>query len=231
MRTESLRKLSLFASLDDEALASIASEAVSRVLEPGEIIFREGSLPDEATKRFYFVIAGSVKLTKHSPSGKDTVVKIVSVGEPFGLSPVFTDEPFPVTAVSAEKCRIGMMRPEKFIDLTKRHPDIMLRLVLNLFERLHMTQDMLHSVAVQPAIQRVARIIIYFAKRGGTIPTKDGEQLYIRLPHETIAGMVGISYEESVRAIASLKKLCLRYRRGGIITITNRLELEALAEG
>ena len=231
MNAKQLRQLSLFASIPDDALEALAGEARIRRFDPGAEIFHEADQPSDFTRRFYFVLTGSVRLIKHSPAGKDTVVRIVPSGEAFGLSPVFADEPFPVTARAAEATHIGVIQPDRFLALIREHPDVAIRLVLSLFERLHMTQEMLHSVAAQPAIQRIARVILYFARRGGTDAAREGQELRVRLPHETVASMVGITYEESVRAIRTMKDLCLTYRRGGRIVITNPAELEAMAEG
>lgn len=231
MTTARLRKLTLFASVPDSELEVLAPEVRVRRFEEGAEIFHEGDRPSDWTRRFYFVIDGSVRLIKHGIGGKDTVVRIVPAGEVFGLSPVFADQPFPVSARAVGPTRVGVIRPERFMELVKRHPDIIIRLALSLFELLHLTQEMLHSVAAQPAIQRIARVILHFAEKAGTDETPDGSELRVRLPHETLSSMVGITYEESVRAVASMKGVCLTYRRGGRIVITDWRALETLAKG
>jgi hypothetical protein len=62
--------------------------------------------------------------------------------------------------------------------------------------------------------------------------TPEGKLLNIQLPHDYIASMTGIAYEESVRIISRLKKNygCINYLRGGKIVITNLDKLSELAQ-
>jgi hypothetical protein len=69
--------------------------------------------------------------------------------------------------------------------------------------------------------------------RDGHEETPAGQQLKILLPHNYIASMTGIAYEESVRIVSRLRKQynCIQYLRGGKIIITNLKQLKELAQG
>jgi hypothetical protein len=57
-----------------------------------------------------------------------------------------------------------------------------------------------------------------------------GERLRSRLTYYQIARSIGITYEECVRLFKQLKPT-VTYRRGGLITVSDRAELHSLGSG
>ena len=89
-----------------------------------------------------------------------------------------------------------------------------------------------HNQVVKKTDARVSKIIMYHFRRDGATDTPDGKLLNINLPHDYIASMTGIAYEESVRIISRLKKNygCINYLRGGKIVVTDLDKLTELAQ-
>ncbi len=74
-----LRRIPLFAQLDECFLAKIAGIVREQDFQKGQFIFFEGD-PGKAT---YLLKNGRVKLTRQSADGKEHILKLVKPGEVF----------------------------------------------------------------------------------------------------------------------------------------------------
>jgi CRP/FNR family transcriptional regulator len=70
-RTEALRSIPLFATLDDIVLEEIAGFLIERKFPKDAIIFEEGSLGDY----MYLIREGQVKVTKMSEDGREKILE------------------------------------------------------------------------------------------------------------------------------------------------------------
>jgi hypothetical protein len=66
------------------------------------------------------------------------------------------------------------------------------------------------------------------ADYGGTDSIDEGERLRSRLTYYQIARSIGITYEECVRLFKQLKP-AVTYRRGGLVTLSDRSQLHAFS--
>ena len=67
MRVDSLARLPYLAGLEPLQLQSIAQSTLELTLERGEVLFTEG----EPCRGLYFVVEGSIKVSRISPEGRD----------------------------------------------------------------------------------------------------------------------------------------------------------------
>jgi CRP-like cAMP-binding protein len=75
---------------------------------------------------------------------------------------------------------------------------------------------------------RLANYLESVADYGGTDPVDEGERLRSRLTYYQIARSIGITYEECVRLFKQLKPT-VTYRRGGLITLSDRSQLHSFS--
>jgi CRP-like cAMP-binding protein len=102
-----------------------------------------------------------------------------------------------------------------------------LRLLLTLSERLRDVHEQLHAVISERARTRLAKLISRYMSR-------EGNPIQTPLPHQVLARMAGITYEESVRIIGEWSHETLpllAYCRGGRITVLEPERLATIAEG
>jgi cAMP-binding proteins - catabolite gene activator and regulatory subunit of cAMP-dependent protein kinases len=74
---EELRRIPLFAALDDRTLTDTARYMQARTYRPGEYITYEG----ERAAGVYFVQRGRVRLSRTAPDGREQVLAMVGAGE------------------------------------------------------------------------------------------------------------------------------------------------------
>lgn len=225
------RKIPLFETLSDADLEGISSSFYEASYDKETVVFYERDLPSETGSKLYFVLNGCVKLVKYSSDGESTIVRLSSVGEFFGVTGALTNKPMPYSAEALTDTTVMFIERDHFVRIVHRFPEIALRMTTALGEVLWFNYET-HNQVVKKTDARVSKIIMYHLKRDGYTETPDGKLLNIHLPHDYMASMTGIAYEESVRIISRLKKNhgCINYLRGGKIVITNLPKLQELAQ-
>jgi CRP-like cAMP-binding protein len=225
------RTIHLFQDLSDEQILTIAPYFYETKFEKETIIFYERDLPSESGSKIFFVLNGCVKLVKYSSDGESTIVRLASIGEFFGVTGALTNKPMPFSAEALVDTTVMYVERQNFIKVVETFPKIALTMVVDLGEVLWFNYET-HNQVVKKTDARVAKIILYHMKRDGVQETSEGQLLNIHLPHDYIASMTGIAYEESVRIISRLKKTlgCIHYLRGGKIIVQDIETLKQLAQ-
>lgn len=225
------RKIALFDSLTDQDLHSIAGYFYEASYDKETVIFYERDMPGDTGSKIYFVLKGCVKLVKYSADGESTIVRLASVGEFFGVTGALTDKPMPYSAEALMETTVMFIEKRNFLKLVEHFPQISLGMLIALGQVLWFNYET-HNQVVKKTDARVSKILLYHFKRDGFTETPEGKLLNIQLPHDYIASMTGIAYEESVRIISRLKKMyhCIQYLRGGKIMITDLDKLSEIAQ-
>jgi len=228
---ERLRRIPLFASFSEEVLASLNSDFYEANYLKETVIFHERDLPATIGSKIYFVLNGCVKLVKYSSDGESTIVRLCSPGEFFGATAALKSSPMPYSAEAFTDTQVLYIEKNRFLAAVQDHPAIALGMLTALGELLWFGYET-HNQVVKKTEARVSKILLYHGRREGFTTTPEGEMLNMRLPHDYIASMTGIAYEESVRIISRLKKKydCIQYLRGGKILITNMDKLNEVAQ-
>ena len=220
MKTESqlLKRSFIFSGSSEKELAELAGLAARRSFATGEFVFWEGDAPDS----FYIVIEGRVKVLKHSSLGKEFIIAFFGPGEMFGEVAVFQDRPYPASAQAAADTKVLRIRREDFLSFVSQRPQVVLRIVSVLGERLRDAQGRLKDLAGERVEQRLARTLLMLsAKLGATLP----------FTRQEIADMAGTTTETAIRFISRLKDGGIIHSERGRITILDKTKLRLLSEG
>ncbi len=226
-----LRRIPLFDCMGEADLEKVSPMFFESNYEKESVIFYERDLPSERGSKIYFVLGGCIKLVKYSTDGESTIVRLSSEGEFFGVTGALTNKPSPYSAEALSNANIMYIDKTNFVRLVEEFPQVALNIVTALGEVLWFNYET-HNQVVKKTDARVSKIIMYHFRRDGFTDTPDGKLLNINLPHDYIASMTGIAYEESVRIISRLKKShgCINYLRGGKIVVTDLEKLTELSQ-
>lgn len=228
---EKLKSIKLLATLPQTTLLEWAPHFSEAHFDKETVVFHESDLPSETGSRVFFVLQGCVKLVKYSTEGESTIVRLASKGEFFGVTGALTGKPLPFSAIALMDTNLLTIDRAHFVAMATAHPQLALDMVVALGEVLWFNYET-HNQVVKRTDARVSKILLYHLKRDGFEQTAEGQLINIHLPHEYIASMTGIAYEESVRIVSRLRKQhqCINYLRGGRIVITNMDKLKELAQ-
>lgn len=224
---EQLGQISLFSGLDLERLTQLQIHAVVKQYLREEIIFHEG---DRLPAKLFVVLSGRIEIKKTASTGKETILRTLPAGEIFAAPALFSNASAPASVVAEEDCQILMIERTALIEVIQKTPEIALQIIAVLNERLQHLHQVVHGLASERALVRLAQFIQRAEIAEGTDLTEQGLCLRSRLPYYQIARSIGITYEECVRLFKQMQAI-VTYHRGGKIRVLNQAKLDAIALG
>ena len=218
VRAQILRHSFIFSSLNDDELGEVSNLTIERTFMPNEFIFWDGDTPNW----FYMVAEGKVKVFKHSSSGKEFIIAFFGPGEMFGEVAVFENKPYPASAQAVIETKVVGIKREDFLSFLANRPQVALRIINVLGERLRDAQSRLRDLAGERVEQRLASVLLMLsAKLGPTLP----------FTRQELADMVGTTTETVIRIMSSLKDRRIIHTVRGKVTIIDEVKLRLLSEG
>lgn len=221
-----LQYISLFKDLEPSLLSNLAEHSILQSYDTDEIVFHEG---DALPACLYLLVVGSLRLTKISESGKETILRLLGADEVFGAPALFGNGQAPATATALEPIEVLTIEREALLNGFREAPEMALQMLGIFNQRLQHLHNRVHGLVSERAIVRLIHYLEYFAASAGTEVVPEGQRLRSHLTYYQIARSIGITYEECVRLFRQLKG-AVAYQRGGTITILAPNELTAIAE-
>src|SRR5215217_8565516 len=151
-----LARTEVFAGLEPRELLAIAQVAVPRRWDRGEVIFREGDSGDTC----YLLRTGAVMLTREHQDGRMVALAELRAGSLFGELAMFRGETRSATAEALEPTTAVALLARDVQRLVRRHPDIALKLLAALSERVSRTNERLLQQSFQTVAGRVASALL-----------------------------------------------------------------------
>lgn len=224
---EQLSQIIVFAGLETADKVSLQPYTQVQRYRKGEIILHEG---DVLPAKLYAVVSGAIQVTKTAITGKETILRALAAGEIFAAPALLGNGISPATVTAESDCEILTVERDALLKAIGQNPEIALRMLMVFNSRIQQLHETVHGLVSERAIVRLARLIQYFAAESGTESSPQGECLKVKLSYYRMARSSGITYEECVRLIKSLKSV-IAYRRGGTIIILDAEKLDAIASG
>ena len=209
-----LRSVSLFWDLSDKELGYISDKMISRTFDSGSYIFLE----DSDGEQCFFVVEGSVKVTRLSKDGKEVILAMMGLGDFFGEMSLLDGRSRSANIISLEKTEVLTLNREDFLEVLQNYPNIAIQLIKEMALRLRKSDRHIVSLSLSDAEKRIALCIIRFADEKGTI--KNGKVNIKKIPiQQDIANMAGTSRETVSRAMKILEDESFISRDGKNLTI------------
>jgi len=210
---ELLRRVSLFASLNDEALAGLIGHLRRRSFRHGTMIFHK----DQAGDALYIVESGRVRLFVPAGGGEELTVDIAGPGEVFGELALLDGRPRSASAEAVEDTIAHTIDRETFKQVLATTPGLAAALIELLSARLRHVTDYAESLAFMDVHARVARALLELGDRYGV--KANGIEIDLDLTQAELATMVGATRERVNRALAVFRSQGLVELRGRKIVI------------
>ena len=204
-----MQSVALFWDLNDEELGYISEKMVSRQYDTGNYIFLEESDGEQC----FFVVKGSVKITRLSKEGREVILAMLNQGDFFGEMSLIDGESRSANVIALEKTEVLTLNRKDFLIVLHDYPKIAIQLLKELASRLRKSDRHIASLSLSDAEKRIALSIIRFADDQGTI--RNGKVSISKIPiQQDIANMAGTSRETVSRALSVLEKENLIERHG-----------------
>src|SRR5689334_870420 len=212
-----LRRVSLFSDLSLDELEKVARVAVPRSYAGGSIILREGDPGDTC----YILRSGTARVVRQHADGRAITLTNLGPGEIFGELAMFDGEVRSATVEAVDDVRAIAILAGDLKHLLGAHPEIAVKLLGALAERLRETNARISRQSFQKVSSRVAGVLIELVETGtrtAAVPGEPGSEVIVRSTQADLAQLAGTSREAASRFLATLQRAgVLTTKRGRIV--------------
>jgi CRP/FNR family transcriptional regulator, cyclic AMP receptor protein len=203
---ELLGRVPVFSALSPEELEQVAQMVVPRRFEAGEVVFKEG---DEGST-CYIVRSGRARAIREHPDGRSITLAHFAPGDIFGEMSMFDGERRSATVETTEGTEAIAILSGDMHRLLREHPDISVKLIAALGQRLRDTNERLARQSFQTVQSRVAAVLAQLVEAARAEGGEEGD-VTLTTTQAELAQLAGSSRESASRFLAVLE-------RAGIIT-------------
>jgi CRP/FNR family cyclic AMP-dependent transcriptional regulator len=225
---EEIRLLSMvdiLGPLSDEEMENLAKRTPDTFLEQDDILYT----PKEGTERLFILKKGRVQVYEIDKEGEEVTLSVIEDGNVFGemaltgqsLEGLYVRAITPSTVVS--------LRREDVEELIRKEPEVGLRLVRDLAERLHASERRYADVVGKDVPARLATLILTLVDSEGVV-SSESYRIPTHYTHEQLGSMIGCRRVAVTRAFRKLEEggaVVLKDRR---IVVKDMNALKELAE-
>ena len=129
-----------------------------------------------------------------------------------------------------EPSDLRVLQGEAFDDLVRRNPEVGVKTIRLLGERLSTCEDRLSGLVHKEVPARLATLVLRLSGHQGVVIGEDNRIMPTRYTHNQLASMVASNREAVTRALGKLRKAGAVEVRGRHIYVTDADALERLAE-
>lgn len=201
LNTESiLRKTPLFTNLTPKEMQSLASRVSTRHFHTGQMLFTEG----DPCSGLFVVAAGSVRIFKLSPAGREQILAVEGPGNSFAELPVFDGGNYPASASALGDTEVLFISRKDFQNFCREHPDVGLKVIAVVGSRLRRLVEIIEELSFTTVRQRLIAVVLRLAEQSGK-PSKEGVILQMTMSHQELAAELGTVRELVSRNLSRLQ--------------------------
>jgi len=196
IKLDFLKNIQLFSSLTDEELLHISSKVILREFKKNEVILYE----QDTNEFMYIILSGKVKVIQTTEDGKEIILATHKSNELFGEISLIDGKTSPATVLATEDSLIAIISKKDFYFLLSNQSKVLEKLLHILCSRLRESWKRIHILNFNNASQRIKMLFLMLSYDNGK-KTSEGVILNMRLTHQNIADMVGLTRETVTRII------------------------------
>jgi CRP/FNR family cyclic AMP-dependent transcriptional regulator len=201
---EQLRLLSasdILEPLSEEQLVDFAERNPDIRLDKGEFLFTQR----EPAERLYIVKRGRIQIHKTTSQGQEMTLAIANKGDIFGEMAFTAQRLRGMHAMALEPSLLVSLRREDLQELILSKPEVGLRLVERLSERLRLREEQLEDIAFKDVQARLASLILRLLEGEG-VRTAEGYKIPNHYTHEQLSTMIGAKRVAVTRSFKTLRE-------------------------
>ena len=189
-------RVPVFANLSPHDQRRVAGLARPTHLGAGEVAYSA----DDDLAQLMVVHTGRLKIFRLSADGSEQIVRVLGPGEFTGETSVFTGRRPDDYATALDECRLCVFRHDDLETLIRTHPEIGLRMLSTVSERLSDTEYRLNALTSRDVEGRLADYLL-----GLPSTWRDGVAVVtLPLAKKDVASLLDASPESLSRALKSL---------------------------
>lgn len=220
-----VQKVPIFSHLHTETLVRLSEKIGHLEFHKGALLFEEGSRPAS----LFILNEGSVKAFKYTPDGREQILYVFTEGDFFGEQFLLGNRKAAYSVAALAPVKICTLSKDNLNEELRLNPDIAIRIIEELEERLAGLEDVVQGLGVRSVDARIGSLLLSFCDKYG-VNTPEGISIRLPLSREGMANYLGIARETVSRKLGQLEHdgiLCSVGTRS--ILIKDRATLEQLS--
>ena len=217
-----LRSCQLFMGLPTADIVAIASFVISKHLDKGEYLFREG----DRSEGFYVVQQGAINVHRVNAAGKEQVIHLFQPIESFAEATLATEGGYPADARATEPTTVLLVPKNDFVDLLRRRPDLALRMLGSMSQHLRVIVGLLDDLTLKDMETRLANWLL---KQCQPI-TATAVEIKLNRTKRVLAAEMGTTSETLSRTLAKFRDHKLLRVTGNTVVVMKPRELQKLLQ-
>jgi CRP-like cAMP-binding protein len=214
---------SIFCDLNQGELAEVSVHKITNVYKKGQTLFHEGN----PAFGLFCINSGKIKLTKSSPDGKDSIVRLIGPGDVLGHRSLFDEGNAQGTATALEESTICFLDKKYITKIIKEKPHLASQVITHLSKEMGAAEDKIASYFQKNVRERLAEFLFEMKEKFGTIES-GRTRLEIKLTREEMASIVGVATETLIRFMSEFKQEGAIEQEGKVIFILDENKLKEL---
>jgi CRP/FNR family cyclic AMP-dependent transcriptional regulator len=214
---EYLRRVDIFKDLTQEEIEALFKGVMLRECSPGTVFFA----PEDPSERLFILKMGQVELYRLTPDGKRLVTRRIGSGTIFGEMGLLGQTLQGCFAEATEDSLVCIATRDDVIRLLKERPDVALRLLESIGNRLKLLEERLEQAVFSPVKVRLASFLL------ANIDPSTG--IITGYTHEEIGNTIGALRQTVTETLSEMQRHGLVEVGHKLIRVIDRHALEDVA--
>lgn len=219
---DSTGHLDVLAAIPPEYRAAVIEQCERRTFRRGQTVWAQG----EPAEYVAFVVRGKAMSMYQSPSGKMGTTGFWCTGDIIGAGDLGSRTTRQMTVRCLEPCMLYTLAYARFNSLVDRFPELAHAIIHALSLRLRWVARLAVILETESGHQRISEVLLALADRFG-VPSPHGTLIDLKLTHEDLASISGVSRQYANITIGDLRKRGLVRLEKRSIILTNYAKLAA----
>ncbi len=196
-----LSMMDILEPLSKEELAELSRRIPDSHVEKGALLYT----PKDPNEKLFMLKKGRVRVYTLAPDGRELTLAVIDAGTVFGEMALTAQRLRGAYAETMEPVVICAMRRDQLEDLVRDKPQVGLRMMSLLSERLATYESRMEDIGLKEVPARLASLILRLVDTEGVM-TRAGIKIPTRYTHEQLAAMIGSKRETVTRALSQLQE-------------------------
>jgi CRP/FNR family transcriptional regulator, cyclic AMP receptor protein len=201
---EKIRLLSMVDILEPltrEEINDLSRRVPDTHFQRGQVLYT----PQEKSEVLFMLKKGRVRIYRVSPDGREFTLTVVGAGTVFGEMSLTAQRLENAYAEAMGPVIVCKMRRLDFEQLVMDKPQVGLKVMSVMSERLILAEDRMEDIALKEVPTRLASFILQLIKSEGVV-TREGYKVPTRYTHRQVATMIGSKRETVTKAFTLLQQ-------------------------
>lgn len=206
-----LKKTELFSSLTDREIQDIMDKVSVKQFRKNETILYE----EDTNEFMYIILLGKVKVVRITEDGKEIILAMHQAGNFFGEMSLIDGKTVPASVIAKTDSLVAIISKKDFYSILFTQEKVTENFLKILCLRLRKSWDTIQLLNFNNAAQRTKMLFLMLVEEHGE-KTREGVTLQIKLTHQDISDMTGLTRETVTRVIDKM------YKNGEVNILENR---------